>query len=506
MHTVQRHVMITLLIFSICAIGCAQQAGCEVDDFTPARTVTAATVEELQAAVDDAQPGDLIELTGDAYSMQSRLTISVEATAENPVVIQAADGADPAICGNAGWLMKDCKHVCVRGLQFVHLDATGAMAFDSCQHCRFTRNVISLQERDEDDVVHWLTISGNHSRYNRVDHNLFYNKSSRGNMCATYGSDESLNRQSTQYDRIDHNYFLEFHKGDRNGFETIRLGQSTFSHSYGYISVDHNLFERCSGEGEIISVKCNGNILNHNTFVDCFGMLTLRNCHDCTVNGNYFFNPEDNDGRYGIRIYGQNQRVINNYMENLSSPAIIVRACDIKRRTKPRHEYGEDEEWGGYQRIVNATVANNTIVDCAVAFEIGDESENRPLAPVDCTIANNLVVADKTKINRLRSLPENWTWANNIIYSPEGTIDFGLDIPESGLMRVDPKLIRSGRVWKLSSTSPAISAGVSVDPPLEIDFEKQERLDTPDIGADEFTFSRPDFGPLTPDDVGPDAR
>lgn len=497
--------VISMALFLLC-VGHAELAGFDLDGFQPKRTVKVDSLEALRTAIDEAQRGDLIEVADGDYTNMEVLSIQIQATAENPVVIRAENIGEAWIYGEAGMVMDNCRYVAVVGFRFRHLDKTSAMGINACQHCRFSRNSISLEEQEGEHHAHYLTVGGNHSRANRVDHNEFAYKSSRGVMVATGGADVELNNQSTQYDRIDHNYFHDFEKGDRNGFETIRLGLSTYSHSYGYITVDNNLFVRCSGEGEIISVKCNGNMLKNNTFIDCFGMLTLRNCHECTCDGNMFFNPEGNEGRYGIRLYGQDHRIINNYMQNLTSPAIIIRACDIERRTKPRYKYGEDEEWGAYQRIERAIVAHNTIVNCRVAFQIGDESEDRPLAPRDCTIANNIIVSDQKKINQLRSQPENWTWLNNIVSASAEDASFVLDIPESGLIWTAPEFIRGGRVWKLSAKSPAINASAPLSIDVERDFEQQQRLDTPDIGADEFSFSQPTGGPLTPDDVGVEAE
>ncbi|MEO0875758.1 MAG: chondroitinase-B domain-containing protein, partial [Bacteroidota bacterium] len=46
--------------------------------------------------------------------------------------------------------------------------------------------------------------------------------------------------------------------------------------SSGYTIVEHNLFEDCDGDPEIVSVKSCDNIIRHNTFLASYGTLSLR--------------------------------------------------------------------------------------------------------------------------------------------------------------------------------------------------------------------------------------
>ena len=54
------------------------------------------------------------------------------------------------------------------------------------------------------------------------------------------------------------------------------------------VTVEHNLFEECDGEIEIISNKSGKNTFRHNTFRRSSGTLTLRHGNWAEVYGNYF--------------------------------------------------------------------------------------------------------------------------------------------------------------------------------------------------------------------------
>jgi poly(beta-D-mannuronate) lyase len=57
----------------------------------------------------------------------------------------------------------------------------------------------------------------------------------------------------------------------RNGGETICVGYSHQSMSNSATRLEHNLFERCDGELEIVSNKSCGNVYRFNTFRECAG-------------------------------------------------------------------------------------------------------------------------------------------------------------------------------------------------------------------------------------------
>lgn len=153
----------------------------------------------------------------------------------------------------------------------------------------------------------WLWVKG---RHNRVDHGSFTGKFTHGSI---------LNVDPTpdgSWHRIDHNYFSR-PKINSDAASVIRVGHGHIAKQPGYICVEHNLFDRCDGENEIVSDKCTSNTFRHNTFRDSKGGLSLRHGSRSHVYGNWFVNC-----RNGISIRHGGHIIENNQFDLPHSPAI----------------------------------------------------------------------------------------------------------------------------------------------------------------------------------------
>ena len=74
--------------------------------------------------------------------------------------------------------------------------------------------------------------------------------------------------------------------------------------------IEQNLFVRCIGENEMMSIKSGSNTIRDNTLLDSPGaQLTLRHGNENVVSGNYL------RGTDGIRIFGDRNTVTGNYLE-----------------------------------------------------------------------------------------------------------------------------------------------------------------------------------------------
>jgi poly(beta-D-mannuronate) lyase len=171
----------------------------------------------------------------------------------------------------------------------------------------------------------------------------------------------------------------------KNGGETIRVGTSEVSMNVSRTLVEQNYFENCDGEAEIISNKSCENVYRGNTFVRNRGALTLRHGNRCIVDGNWFFG-HDKPVSGGIRIIGEDHIIINNYLDGLAGEGFESAMPFVNGipNSKPNE----------YFRVQRALVAYNTFVNCAqpMSFGIGKGTRNRVEPPMDCTIANNLIV------------------------------------------------------------------------------------------------------------------
>ena len=86
--------------------------------------------------------------------------------------------------------------------------------------------------------------------------------------------------------QIDHNYFGERPVYGSNGAETMRVGTSQQAYSSSNTVIENNLFERCSGEVEVISIKSSDNVIRNNILLECEGVVALRHGDRNTVNNN----------------------------------------------------------------------------------------------------------------------------------------------------------------------------------------------------------------------------
>ena len=265
-----------------------------------AATYQVASLADLQARIKSAAPGDLIVMKDGVYTTTAPIAIDAKGAAGKPIRIAAKTPGGVTIAGSDGFdVAGTAAHVEIDGFLLTH--ASGKTQVRSgASHIRFTRNVF---ECTGDGA--YITIAGDDTE---VDRNEFRNKKTLGNMIDVRGAGS----QVAQRVHIHHNYFHDFTSPGpgTNGAETIRFGLSGLSMSKGLGVIEHNLFVRCVGENEMLSIKSGSNIIQDNTLLDSPGaQLTLRHGNGNIVRRNYL------RGTDGIRIFGDRNRVSENYLE-----------------------------------------------------------------------------------------------------------------------------------------------------------------------------------------------
>lgn len=83
-------------------------------------------------------------------------------------------------------------------------------------------------------------------------------------------------RSQQNHHRIDHNWFGPRPVYGSNGAETIRVGTSQQAYSSSNTLIEENLFDRCNGEVEVVSIKSSDNVIRRNVFFESEGVLALR--------------------------------------------------------------------------------------------------------------------------------------------------------------------------------------------------------------------------------------
>ena len=441
------------------------------------------------------QPGDTLIMT-DGNWTNERISFAGFGNSINPITLRPQTPGGVVLNGNSkvqisgDWLVVD-------GLNF----EGGALAANDhvvefrgvngeATNSRFTNSaVIDYNPANVDTRYFWVSLYG---QSNRVDHNRFEGQNHSG-VTVTVWRDNGV----TDNHLIDANHFVDrpvpINPSDPNGFETIRIGTSTDSLSDSYTVVENNLFERLDGEIEIISNKSGHNTYRYNTFRESEGTLTLRHGNDTRVEGNFFLgNNKNNSG--AIRVIGERQTIVNNYIANVDDRAggAISLSAGVP-----------NSALSGYFQVKDAVIAHNTVVNTSgvmLTFDDGLGSSGRTLLPENVTVANNIFRSSGPMIFEGNE-GANWTWEGNITFG--GSL--GPKSGDAGLTVIDPQLqLDSNDIWRLGANSAARDAAVgSYSSYISDDFDGQARIGLFDVGADEYSTATIVRKPLEADDVGP---
>lgn len=450
------------------------------------------TRSEIENTLETALPGDTLVVPNGTYS---DLVIELEGHgAENAPITLKAEKPGQVILTEESRVQIGGQWLVLEGFVFtgpytgnddevIQFRSGGEDADD----CRITDISIINYIPEDGSKTMWVSLRG---MRNRVDHCYFSGHNVEGATLVARLDGEP------DYHQIDHNHFANrIDSGGQNGWETIRIGTSDTSLSDSRTVVEHNLFSKTNGEIEIISNKSGENIYRYNTFYECQGTLTLRHGNRCVVEGNYFIGNFINQTG-GVRVIGEDHRIINNYFESTTARAGAAITLYAGVLGGALNEYVE---------------ANNAIVAFNAFFEnngpyinigTGFRSRDRTILPAGITVANNLMAAGSRTAGNFVSghNPESQSWAGNIIFGRP----IGGDVSE-GFESLDPRLELDEvlRIQRISAISQAIDAGNALFLDVEFDMDGQSRIDVPDVGADEHSDGPIINRPLTAGDVGP---
>lgn len=478
----------TTYYYRISAVNAAGESANSGSAATTPRTglaVSVANQTEFQTALNNAVAGDVITMADGNYSaFKIRRKYG---TAASPIVVRATNPLGAIF--NAGQLeLENTHHITFEGFKFIN---SAGIKFRNTTFNRLTKSSLEMNESALSSLD-WLSIGGTGSHHNRIDHNEFKNKTALGNFVQIGGE----GGQVSQYDVIDHNYFFSNGPRAENDKESIRVGDSTVSRSSGYTVIEHNLFVECGGDPEIVSIKTSDNIVRYNTFRRSQGGLTARQGNRSLMYGNFFLG-EGAVGTGGIRAYGDDHKIFNNYFEGLTGTAATAPIAITNGDADDAHLPGADQS--KHYRPRRIIVANNTLVGNVSNIEIGG---NYNLPPSDLVFANNLVVAASGSVVKYRTDPINPSYAGNIGFTT-GSATIGIVATEGEIRNVDPLLTVVNGISKLNAGSPAIDASIGSYPFVVEDLEGQARSGINDVGADEFGPFSPQRSPRTVTTVGP---
>lgn len=351
-----------------------------------ARDLLVTDQAQYRTAVKKAQPGDKIILA-DGEWRDFQIVFTGTGSADKPITLTAQTRGKVLITGRSN-LRLGGRHLLVSSLVFKNgASPTGevisfrrdskTLASDS----RITEVVIdgySKADRRAEDI--WVALYGTG---NRVDHSHFEGKTNSGVTLAVIrrAGDPLDNRH-----RIDHNYFGPRPPLGSNGGETIRIGTSEESLSASNTIVERNIFDRTSGEVEIVSVKAGGNILRENLVLEAQGAFVLRHGNGNLVERNIFLGKGVPDTG-GVRVINRDQTVRDNYFEGLAGTS-FKSAISVMNGVP-------NSVINRYHQVANARIEGNSIIDSArITLAAGADAE-RSAAPTGSRFERNLIVGAK---------------------------------------------------------------------------------------------------------------
>ncbi len=453
------------------------------------------TAPQFDAAVSASQPGDTITLTNKVWQ-DADLLFKRNGTAAAPITLRPAAPGAVILSGKSrlriagNWLVVD-------GLRFQNgfytnsdviqfRENSSTLATNCC-----LRNTAIVDYNPPDAAVNnkWVSLYG---LSNRIENCYLKGKTNLGTTLVVWLGAGQTN--VANHHVVRGNHFGPRPALNENGDETLRVGDSSTSFITSRTRVEDNYFRGCNGDIEIISSKSCENLYRYNTFDGCEGALTLRHGNRCTVEGNFFFGRNlPNTG--GVRVIGNDHRVVNNYLAELrGTGGRSALTLSMGLTNSPLN---------GYFQVRNATVAFNTFVNCKSPILIGNPADydgtnvNQP--PKDCLIGNNIVRGTNAPLVDQRTAPADLRWEGNVMFGAS------LGIPATGGIRFADPLLNLGDdgLWRPATNSPVLASAVGSYPFATDDFEGQVRADPKDVGCDQVVSGVPRRGPLGAGDVGP---
>lgn len=365
--------------------------------------VNVSTVSQLKTAIKNAVAGDCIVLANGNYA-DVNVTLENSGTKDNPIFIMAQNPFGAIISGKSFLEIKG-NYVEISGIEFQGGAPTSDKGFVYYRgnNCRFSNNKI-VDNTSATTETKWLSLGGAKTE---VDHNLFSGKCSKGTLLCIWRETDAPN-----YHHIHDNLFSNFKSGGgENGFETIRVGDSKQSQSNSCSLIENNVFYKCDGEVETVSVKSGGNVVRNNTFIQNQGLLTFRHGKNNLAEGNAFIcDGVENTG--GIRMYDGGHTVRNNYIYKQNGTSDSRAGVLVHSGVNSVGEIPAlNAQWTAYGCLVE----NNTFEDCVQSVMACGKYA---FGATCITVKNNLFYSSANGGVRINKQGENIVFTDNMVFSP----------------------------------------------------------------------------------------
>ena len=409
------------------------------------------TNTELSTAISNASAGTTITLANGVWT-NVQINIQKTGTSSNPITIKAQTPGSVFFEGITNVKMGG-SYIYFEGVVFQNASvsinpSTPLIDFRSssdCNNCKVTNvkvDAFNQSVANQTSIFKWILLRGAN---NEVSYCSFIGKHGVGSII-------NDNRSSTManFHKIHHNYFADRTPqgtsvvNNDNDQDAIRIGSSSTSLSDSFTEVYDNYFYNFVGEIEVISNKSGSNKYYNNTFENYSGALTLRHGDNCEVFNNFFLaNGQSFSG--GIRMMGENHKIYNNYVEGTrakypnNSNTNGLAGINI-------HNGILNSALSGYYQVKNATIVNNTFVDCDLGIRVGATfspgTQNQP--PQDVIIGNNIIYESTNRAIQVTTqlIGASSKYENNI--KQNGTFDSFGSVTATDNINVTSGLLTSG--------------------------------------------------------------
>lgn len=326
-------------------------------------------------------------------------------------------------------------------------------------------------EKGEYNSTRWITVAG---KENTINNNRFEGKYRRGTLLVINNSTELDNHILINNIFKNHkaNMLGEFENKDiirinSNSWEAIRVGDSKTSLNPSGTILAYNLFDNMDGETELVTVKACETLFKGNTIKNSTAMFSLRHGNGSIVEDNVFLG-NDKPLTGGIRFYGEDHVIKNNYIENVTGDNDVQGGIVVNTGVNNVAENEKldnsviGKELNKQWTPKNVLIENNTIINSQKNFSYSnkvhkvslfDNSKVKVIYPaVNITLKNNLSYAVGENKKALVGAgddknPVGTKYINNIFYGPiENT-----NIPNDNIAKVEPKLEKHNGIYELQN-------------------------------------------------------
>lgn len=441
------------------------------------------TLDELQTAIGQMTRGGTIIVADGTYAVPDGSPINLSGAGgrwNKSLVIMAQTVGGVTFTGAESFRFDNTHDLVLSG--FVFTQSTTLEIPANCQSITLQRNDFHLADIEG---LHCVMVRADNTV---VEYNHFHGKSTLGVFLGVEGGGSTEMAENVH---IHHNYFSDHLFAGANGGEPIRLGVSPRALSSAHAVVEYNLFERTNGDPEAISVKSSDNTIRFNTIRDSGGGIVLRHGNRTRVESNHIIR-----GLRGVRIYGNDHVIVNNYIGETADTAFVLGAGTLRDHFEgePADSRRKNDAADRVRIALNTVVGNAGGIHCET---------HRPLEPHDCAIVDNIFQGDSGILTSVAA-SQGFTYEGNILW---GAATDG-DVPAAGMTRVDPRLEKDAAdVWRIGRTSPAVNAAAQNHSAwVRDDIDGRRRIGAADVGAHEVSVIPARRAPLTTDEVGPHAR